>query len=226
MGSEQPAVLDYASKGTVDSRPKWAGAIGVLISIPAIAVVFLDFTSWTSPFDVAHDCIVNPDALWRPESRTFILLATPFFLAFVLFGLGIRFILSWVLFRAEYVVAWILIGLAVCCTLANDANILFGSSYDAGWNALFVSPELLILGIPALICRLKRLSAVRSTLVAIYAAFTANGVLCLLAFASDRDIGWYVMLGIACLMVAEMCRLMFSAGSTVTLKQPATIGRL
>jgi hypothetical protein len=214
-------VLEYAPANGPESRTKWSGVIALVISLPSTAVVFLDFAEGISPWNVASAFVFDELHFWSMEDWQLALCAAPFFLAFPLMWLGIRSIFSAKLSGPESIGVWSLVGLSACATLIIDADLMVDFFHYHNGGELVAVGLGFVIGAPALIfCRRRRLSAERSRPVGLYICYVANGVICLIAFAENKNLGWYVSLVIVCGMCAELMRLLFAK------KQPAMTVRL
>jgi hypothetical protein len=214
-------VLEYAPANGPESRTKWSGVIALVISLPLTAVVFLDFAEGISPWNVASAFVFDELHFWSMEDWQLALCAAPFFLAFPLMWLGIRSIFSAKLSGPESIGVWSLVGLSACATLIIDADLMVDFfRYHNGGELAAVGPGIVVGAAAAIVCRRRHFSAERCRLIGLYVCYVANGIVCLIAFAENQNLGWYVALIIVCGMSGELLRLLIAE------KQPATTARL
>jgi hypothetical protein len=201
-------ILNYAAEERPANVPLWARLLPVFISLPAIAVVFLPFAEGTSPWDVVLPAIRWPGG----ADRQLAFLGIPFFLAFVLFWIGVRRLIWSSISAAELVIAWVLIGGSIAATIVFNASALPDILHDGNEPRLlfFISLAILIVGELLVFLRRRRMPRGEVIVCALYVAYLANAGMCVPGFADHPNEGWYVTLPIAAVMIVWLACLLLS----------------
>ena len=199
-------LLEYAPPAVANPIPLWLRSLAAGISALAIAIVFAPFASGVSPWDVVAAPFTSTNSDWALT-----LLGTPFFLAFPLFWLSVRLLLSSRMFRIELAIIWFAVAILITAAPAVDAwiicDMLLNRSSD---GASLVSLAIPILFAGGLILFFNRRSIGRESLpaMAAYIAYLSNGLLCLVNFRDRPDIGLPLTILAGSLMLVEFAALL------------------
>ena len=145
-----------------------------------------------------------PRFLWGEFDWTLTLLAGPFLLAVPLLWVGLRP----KMFRIERAIVWILVAVLASALLTMDGigvvDLIRGQIAD-GMAPLIVSLGFLAMGTILVLLNRRRMGSSEQIAVTVaYAAYLANAAICVPAFESHRNIGWYVTILVCCLMIFEL----------------------
>ena len=184
-----------AAAARVDRTPLTLAV--ALLSLAGVAAIWLPFAWRTSPAKALSD-----GDLWY--------LAAPFLLAVPIATAWIWAFLKGRLPPGAHWAARVLAGCAMAATALSYAEILRegnwpGSSLDA-WLP-FVVPLAFAAGWAALMIRWRsrRPNAGAAEAIALMeSAFLPNAVFCLIIFADERQIGWYVSLAVSAALAAHV----------------------
>jgi hypothetical protein len=202
MSPDQAPILAYAqpSADSPSHPPVAIRVIALLISIPAIAIVFLEFAESTSPWNV----VVSPLSEGYGSDWPLSLLGVPFFLAFPLAWLALRSLFSSRISLTELVIAWAIIGISLAATIVFNIMVLHDILLYGGGAPkppIFMSITILVAGALLLIFRRRHLTRAHAPLIALYIAYLANATLCILGFDSIQNLGWYLTIPVAAVMI-------------------------
>jgi hypothetical protein len=202
MSPDQAPILAYAQPSADSpSRPPLAiRAVTLAISIPAIAIVFLEFAESTSPWMV----VVSPFPDGYASDWPLPLLGVPFFLAFPLAWLALRSLFSSRISLTELVIAWAIIGISLAATILFNIMVLHDILLYGGGNPklpIFISTTILVAGALSLIFRRRHITRAYAPLIVLYIAYLANAALCVLGFDNHQNIGWYLTIPVAAVMI-------------------------
>jgi hypothetical protein len=167
---------------------RWLTVLGTT----GIAALILPFTDDYSPLKAAVE-----QGLWR--------LAVPFFLAPLASAASLRWIVSGRLSPLERLIAYVVSAAMVCVTVSVYFMIASWPSGRQEWLSMVMPAVALVTGIAVLIrsSRLGRIAAVGPVL-AIQVAYLCNGLLCLIAFFGDWQVGAYFVLVTAVVFVIQI----------------------
>ena len=185
-------------------------ALGLLISLLAMIVVFLPFAVNTSPLDAVTLRVPGHQGNWWHA-----LVGAPFFLAFPLIWLRLRALfsnrLSTPLGRR---ILWIAVGLSVLGTILVELPFLLHLAGTSAWQRLSVlSLGLGIVIASATLLYLRRQyifqTPTRACLIGLNTAYLANAVLCLIVYSDAKGpigskSGWLVTIVIVWPMLLEI----------------------
>ncbi|GGG73494.1 hypothetical protein [Edaphobacter dinghuensis] len=200
-------------------------ALGLLISLLAVLVVFLPFAVNTSPLDAVTFRVPGNQGNWWHA-----LVGAPFFLAFPLIWLRLRALFSNRLSTPTgRRILWIAIGLSVFGTILVELPFLLHLAGTSAWQRLSVlSLGLGIVIASAAVLYLRRRhifrAPTRACLIGLNTAYLANAVLCLIVYSdakgpiSSRS-GWLVTMGIVWPMLLEI---LWGFAQTSTPQPPRT----
>lgn len=184
-------------------------ALGLLISLLAVMVVFLPFAVNTSPFDAVTLRVPGHQGNWWHA-----LVGAPFFLAFPLIWLRLRALFSNRLSTSGgRRILWIAIGLSIFGTILVELPFLLHLAGTSAWQRLSVlSLGLGIVIASATVLYLRRRhvfqSPTRACLIGLNTAYLANAVLCLIVYSDAKGpisskSGWLVTMVIVWPMLLE-----------------------
>lgn len=185
-------------------------ALGLLISLLAVLIVFLPFAVNTSPLDAVTLRVPGNQGNWWHA-----LVGAPFFLAFPLIWLRLRALFSNQLSTpAGRRILWIAIGLSIFGTVLVELPFLLHLAGTSAWQRLSVlSLGLGIVIVSAAVLYVRRRhifqAPTRACLIGLNTAYLANAVLCLIVYSdakgpiSSRS-GWLVTMVIVWPMLLEI----------------------
>src|SRR5271163_3888277 len=203
MADSGGRILDYAPASKASPVSRWLRGVPILLSLPAIAVVFLDFVEEVSPWDVVQLGFPLPNSDWQLA-----VLGAPFFLAFLVFLSGIRRLIWSRLSRIELAIVWLLVGLSASATIYFDGESLFHVYHQdlAGAIPASVSMGIMIAGAALLFFNRRQIPGAEISLLAVYFTYLSHAALCVLGFYTEqnRGPGWYLASLVAALMVLEI----------------------
>jgi hypothetical protein len=177
--------------------------VTLLISLPAIAVVFLPFAEETSPWDVAVAFVRWPGGPDPPLAY----LAAPFFLAFILFWIAVRLLVWSRMSLAESVIGWTMIAASILATLAFNAFALsdiLHHTNDGPKSLICTSLAILAGGGLLIFLRRRRMHRGEMIVNALYVAYLANTGICVPGFAQWANLGWYLVLPVVAVMLIRL----------------------
>lgn len=187
---------------------KWFNVVALLVSILAVAVVFLPFALGTSPFDAVLLRVPGHQGNWWHA-----LVGAPFFLAFPMLWLRLRALFSKQLSTsAGRRILWIAVGLSICGTILVETPFLLHLAGTSAWQRLSVlclGFGIVIASAILLLLRRRDLSPTRACLVGLNTAYLANAALCLVVYSAAKGplntrSGWLVTMVIVWPMVLEL----------------------
>jgi len=184
-------------------------ALGLLISLLAVIVVFLPFAVNTSPLDAVTLRVPGHQGNWWHA-----LVGAPFFLAFPLLWLRLRALFTNRLSTpGGRRILWIVIGLSIFGTILVELPFLLHLAGTSAWQRLAVlSLGLGIVIASAAILYLRRRhifrTPTRACLIGLDTAYLANAVLCLIVYSDAKGpigsrTGWLVTMVIVWPMLLE-----------------------
>ncbi|HUZ94044.1 MAG TPA: hypothetical protein VMU57_03960 [Edaphobacter sp.] len=184
-------------------------ALGLLISLLAVIVVFLPFAVNTSPLDAVTLRVPGHQGNWWHA-----LVGAPFFLAFPLLWLRLRALFTNRLSTpGGRRILWIVIGLSIFGTILVELPFLLHLAGTSAWQRLAVlSLGLGIVIASAAILYLRRRhifrTPTRACLIGLDTAYLANAVLCLIVYSDAKGpigsrAGWLVTMVIVWPMLLE-----------------------
>lgn len=190
--------------------PAPLNALGLLISLLAVLVVFLPFAVNTSPLDAVTLRVPGHQGNWWHA-----LVGAPFFLAFPLIWLRLRALFSNRLSTPTgRRILWIAIGLSVFGTILVELPFLLHLAGTSAWQRLSVlSLGLGIVIASATLLYLRRRhifqAPTRACLIGLNTAYLANAVLCLIVYSDAKGpigskSGWLVTMVIVWPMLLEL----------------------
>jgi hypothetical protein len=207
MSGSAILVLDYAPPARF--RLRKLDLLFFVLSLPALAIPFLNFTYGTSPLEAAEEFSFD-FSRWLGELP---LLGLSFFIGLVVVIWKLRQLLGpprrWEL--------WVMLATVLIMALPHGAVLvlLLKEMFRYGnWPSGILNWSILILGagipIVAMLVawRLRtRQRFARALEVLAMWPFLANGYMCLLGFHEDRQVGYWLTLWIAVLWIIELAAL-------------------
>ncbi len=175
----------------------------LILGIPAIVLLFLPYTTDTSPWAA----VCGWSDFWLGPWIVF--LGLPFFLSVLVFVVEAQLFLKKSMSKTERIVCHIFAYTALACGLLPLTLVIWDNGFDEGMILLF-----LICGIPFLIAislmfLTRRLGPDKAALVAMRAAWLPNAITCGILFWTEGwEIGAYLAAFTTALYSAEITLLM------------------
>jgi hypothetical protein len=195
--------LDYFAAPDLPA-PRWQGICFLVGSAVAGLCAWVPFTWGVSPLYVVIE------SLRRDPREPLLMLALPFFLGPVIVYWNFRLAVWRRSTRGERWLVWIL---ASCALALTTVFLAWGGYQMAAKGEL--SPEsisilaagtssgIIGLAFTGWLWRRRRRPEVVATAI-LYTGFLVNAALCLVGFARDRDLGWYLTFVAAGGMIGEL----------------------
>ncbi len=162
----------------------------LIFGIPAIVLLFLPYTSDTSPWDAVFGTGLGTDIA---------LLGGPFFLAVPILVAEAQIVLKKSLPKTERAVCRILAYAALACGLVVMLETIRDSSFDkSSIRALLAFSIPLVLAVISIFLA-RRLDAEKGAVTAMKAAWLPNAILCGIAFWAEG--GWQIGAYLAALTI-------------------------
>lgn len=187
---------------------EWFNAVALLVSILAVAVVFLPFAVGTSPLDAVMLRVPGHQGNWWHA-----LVGAPFFLAFPMMWFRLRALFSKQLSTsAGRRILWIAVGLSICGTILVETPFLLHLAGTSAWQRLSIlclGFGIVIASAILLLRRRRDIPPTRACLAGLDAAYLANAALCLVVYSAAKGplssrSGWLVTMVIVWPMFLEL----------------------
>lgn len=208
--------------------PLWINAIALLVWLLAGSVVFLPFAFNTSPWDAVTLRVPGDQGNWWHA-----LVGAPFFLAFPMIWLRLRFLFSRQLSTSTgHRLIWIAAGLSTCGTILVQVPFLLHLAGTSEWQRLSVLGlgfGIVIASAVFLFLRRRVMFPTNACLAALDAAYLANAALCLVVYSAAAGSvwsksGWLVTAIIALPIVFEIVWLFLQSFKTQPSQLTSRVG--
>jgi hypothetical protein len=191
-----------------ERAPALLNIIALLVSILAVAVVFLPFAFDTSPYDAVLLRVPGNQGNWWH-----VLAGLPFFLAFPMIWMRLRALFSKrPSTPAARGIVWIAVAISICATIAVEAPFLLHLAGTSEWqraSILCLGFGIVIASAVLLFLRRRNILPTRACLVGLSTAYLANAALCLVVYSGTKGplgsrSGWLVTMVIVWPMILEV----------------------
>jgi hypothetical protein len=198
-------VLAYAEPSPPTPRSAWS-AIFFLASLPAVAAIFVSFSSGTSPLEVLTEFADSAREGRLDNQWGLTLVAVPFTLAIPLALWHLRMLIVPGTTRAERVTAYVLAGLCAAMTIFMGSSAFWEG--PGGWfDTVRIASSIPVVAGGAFAVRYAWKHAAAAphvpAVLAMIVAHAANAVMLLLVFAGGPELGYHLTLLAVALHTAQ-----------------------
>lgn len=172
-----------------ETYPVWMNYLFLLLWLAAAVSVFIPFARDTSAWNAVTLKVPGDQGNWWH-----VLVGAPFFLAYPMVWLRLRYLLSRQLLTPRQTrLVWSAVGLSVCATTLVQIPFLLHLAGTSEWQrllVLFVGFGIMLASALTLYFRWSRVAPTQRCVIGLNAAYISNAALCLVVYSEAKGSTW------------------------------------